>query len=97
MKRQDFPGSSVKDGQKKQKLFSHLKRELFAARTFLKSGWKLQAIISRVALIDLEGWDSAVVKHHPKYGACMLDGEYPMNTASAQPTLFAIHGNRAML
>ncbi|AFP30566.1 LEM-3-like GIY-YIG domain-containing protein [Marinobacter sp. BSs20148] len=82
---------------KKQKLFSHLKRELFGAPIFLKNGWKLQAIISRAALIDLEDWDSSVMKHHPKHGACMLDGEYPMNTASAQPTLFAIHGNRTML
>lgn len=26
----------------------------------------------------------------------MLDGEYPMNTASAQLTLFAIHGNKTI-
>ncbi|OZB03117.1 MAG: hypothetical protein B7X58_15910 [Marinobacter sp. 34-60-7] len=97
MKRHDLPGSSAKNEQKKQKLFSHLKRVLFAVPTFLKNGWMLQAIISRAALTDPEGWDSSVVKHRLRYGACMLGDEYQMNTVSEQQILFAIRGNRAML
>jgi len=51
MKQHGSLGSSVKNGQKKQKLFSLLKKELSEAPISLKNGWKLQPIISQAALI----------------------------------------------